>query len=221
MREKNHWSLRSFSTPGDDSWKESHWREAIQLHKVWQELLRIEILKSTIRGSMKEATNEVSGVFPHHNSWRELQWREAIQLHRVWQEIFMIKRLEVQSEDPWRKQPLKCNKCDRSFSTSGEDSWRESHWREAIQLHKVGQELLRIKILKKVPSEDPWRKQPLKSQEKGITMERSHSSALSVARASHDQETWSTIRGSLKETTIEVHQMWQELFHIKWRFMRE
>ena len=43
-------------------------------------------------------------------------------------------------------------------------------------------------------------------------MERSHSSALSVARASHDQETWSTIRESLKETTIEVRQMWQGAF---------
>ena len=51
-------------------------------------------------------------------------------------------------------------------------------------------------------------------------MERSHSSALSVARASHDQETWSTVRGSLKETTIDVHQMWQELFHIRLRFMK-
>ena len=56
---------------------------------------------------------------------------------------------------------------------------------------------------------------------RGITMERSHSSALSVARASHDQETWSTIRGSLKETTIEVHLIvWQELSHIRLRFMK-
>ena len=51
-------------------------------------------------------------------------------------------------------------------------------------------------------------------------MERSHSSTLSVARASHDQETWSTTRGSLKEITIEVRQMWQELFHIRWRFKK-
>ena len=71
----------SFSTSGEDSWRELHWREAIQLHKVWQELLKIKILKSTIRGSMKEATIEVSGVFPHHNSWEVSQWREAIQVH--------------------------------------------------------------------------------------------------------------------------------------------
>ena len=33
MKERKHWSLRSFSTSGDESWKESHWREAIQVYK--------------------------------------------------------------------------------------------------------------------------------------------------------------------------------------------
>ena len=55
---------------------------------------------------------------------------------------------------------------------------------------------------------------------KGITLERRHSIAQSVARDFHYQETWSTIRRSWKETTIEVQQMWQELFHIRWRFMK-
>ena len=55
---------------------------------------------------------------------------------------------------------------------------------------------------------------------KGITLERSHSIAQSVARDFHYQETWSTIRRSWKETTIEVQQKWQELFHIRWRFMK-
>ena len=213
MREKNHWSLRSFSTPGDDSWKESHWREAIQLHKVWQELLRIEILKSTIRGS-----NEVSGVFPHHNSWRELQWRETIQLHRVWQEIFMIKRLEVQSEDPWRKQPLKCNKCDRSFSTSGEDWWRESHWREAIQLHKDQQDQNTLSTIRRsmketievsggFPHHDSWKEW---HWGEAIQVHKVWQELLIIKRIDY----WSTTRGSMKDTTIEVHQMCQELFHI-------
>ena len=44
---------------------------------------------------------------------------------------------------------------------------------------------------------------------KGITMERSHSSAYSVARDFMIKrlEDWSTTRGSMKDTTIEVHQM--------------
>ena len=47
---------------------------------------------------------------------------------------------------------------------AGDDSWREWHWREAIQLRKVWQELLRIKILKSAIRGSIWRKQPLKSQ---------------------------------------------------------
>ena len=59
-----------------------------------------------------------------------------------------------------KKKPLQCTKYYRSFYKSNELTWRESHWREAIQLHKVWQELLRIKILK-VPSEGPWRKETI------------------------------------------------------------
>ena len=56
---------------------------------------------------------------------------------------------------------------------------------------------------------------------KEMTLERINLSAQSVARASYVQETWNYIRGSLKETTIELHQMWEELFHIRWSFMKE
>ena len=70
----------------------------------------------------------------------------------MWQELLMFKRLEIISEDPWRKQPLNCTKCERSFSTSDEVSWRKSNWREAIQLPKLWQEFFRIKRLE-VPLE--------------------------------------------------------------------
>ena len=116
----------------------------------------------------------------------------------------------------------------RSISTSGDDLWKESHWREAIWVHEVWEELLRIKIIK-VPSEDPWGKETIEVSEAfqhQVTIhERNHTGekpfkCISVARASHNQETWGTIRGSMKETTIEMHQMWQELFHIRWRFTK-
>ena len=136
------------------------------------------------------------------------------------------KYLKVPSEDPWRKKHWSF----RSFSTSrfkkgmtlersnssacsvarashDQDTWsttRGSLKETTIEVHLMWQELFHIRL----------------RFMKGITMERSHSSALSVARASHDQETWSTIRGSLKEITIEVRQMLQEVFHVRWRFMK-
>ena len=58
--------------PHHYSWKESQWREAIKVHKLWQELLMIKRLEEMIRGSMKETTNEV------HQMWHELfhiRWR--------------------------------------------------------------------------------------------------------------------------------------------------
>ena len=60
--------------PHHDSWKEWHWGEAIQVHKVWQELLIIKRIDnwSTTRGSMKDTTIEV------HQMWQELfhiRWR--------------------------------------------------------------------------------------------------------------------------------------------------
>ena len=68
------------------------------------------------------------------------------------------------------EKPFNCTKCGKSFSGS--------------------------KYLK-VPSEDPWRKKHWSFRsfstsrfKKGMTLERSNSSAWSVARASHDQETW-------------------------------
>ena len=98
--------------PHHYSWQESQWREAIQVHKVWHELFIIKRLQEMIRGSMKETTIEGHQIWQElfHIRWRrESHWREAIQLHKVWQELLRIKILKkVPSEDPWRKQPLKC-----------------------------------------------------------------------------------------------------------------
>ena len=66
---------------GEDLWRKSHWREAIQLHKVWQELLKIKTPKVPSEDQRMKETMEVSGAFPHHYSWKESQWREASQVH--------------------------------------------------------------------------------------------------------------------------------------------
>ena len=83
--------------------------------------------------------------------------------------------------------PFNCTKCGKSFS--GSKYLKKYHQR----IHE---------------GNNHWSLRRFSTAQfmKGITMERSHSSALSVARASHDQETWSTIRGSMKKTTIEVHE---------------
>ena len=134
--------------PHHNSRKEWHWRKAIQVHEVWQELLMIKRLEEMIRGSMKETTNEV------HQMWQELfhiRWRFmkgiaikrshsiAQSVHKVWQEIFRIKRLEVVPlEDPCR--------------------------RETIQVHNLWQELFHIAWLKMAPQKIHQRIQKGKRQ---------------------------------------------------------
>ena len=111
---KNHWSLRSFSTSGEDSWRKSHWREAIQLHEVWQELLRIKILKK-----YHQRIHEGKTMMHERNDTGKKQFK-CMKCGKSFSWSWDLKRW---SEDPWRKQPLKYTKCDRRFSTSGEHRW--------------------------------------------------------------------------------------------------
>ena len=85
---------RELLRSGEDSWGELHWREAIQLHEVWQELLRIKTLKKYHQRIHEGKTIEISGAFPHHDAWKEWHWKEAIQVHEVWQELLMIMGFE-------------------------------------------------------------------------------------------------------------------------------
>ena len=76
MKERNNWSLRNFSLSVDDSWKKSHWREGIRVHKVWQELLRIKILKVPSEDPWRKEIIEVSGAFPHQVTQEDL-WNHS------------------------------------------------------------------------------------------------------------------------------------------------
>ena len=55
------------------------------------------------------------------------------------------------------KKPLKCSKCYRSVSISGKDSWKDSHWRQFIELLKCGKSFSGSRDLKYHYLEDSWR----------------------------------------------------------------
>ena len=98
-------------------------------------------------GSNHWSAPKVTGA-SGENSWRESHSREAIQLHKVWQEIFRIKRLEVPSEDPCRRETIqlhnaqfvtgtfpRCLIKDSSSNYSSEDS--EGKTANAIYMHQM------------------------------------------------------------------------------------
>ena len=62
-----------------------HWRETIQVHKVWQKLLTI---KSFI------------------DTWEDPHRRKTIQVHKVWQELLISMHLEDTWEDPHRREAI-------------------------------------------------------------------------------------------------------------------
>ena len=93
----NHWSATNVTgASGENSWRESHSREAIQLHKVWQEIFRIKRLEVPLEDPCR---------------------RETIQVHNLWQELFHIVWLKIappiihQRIQKGKRQTPLCTKC--------------------------------------------------------------------------------------------------------------
>ena len=174
-----------------------HRRETVEMQKVWHDVLGIRWPWWKMRSPHRRETifvpkvwQEVLRVTWHEETWENpqlakfherSQWREGVQEHQMsFSESGDLKKTNEPS--------------------TGEVSWGDSHRREGIQVHKVLQELLYIKLLeiherihsggiqfkctkcdKCFQHKVPWRIM------RGPTQGRSLSNAQNVTRASRNR----------------------------------
>ena len=90
----------------EGAWEDPHRREAIQVHKVSQELLNINET-TQMRESIQ--VHKDLGVFKikfFEGAWEDPYRREAIQMLEVWQELLEIRPVTEFLEDPHSRKPF-------------------------------------------------------------------------------------------------------------------
>ena len=97
----------------EETWEDTHRRKAIQVHKVWQEILTVTSLEET---------------------WEYSHRREAIQVHQVWQELLTGRSLEGTREDSHRRETIQVLKVWKMLLTFSrlEETWEDSHRGETV-----------------------------------------------------------------------------------------